>query len=155
MKKNFLLHSLLISAFLLLASSTSMAALFNNAKTLKGTIDQIGGDLITISQSNPTVRSQSASMAKVDVSIDQNTQFKDVDSLASLRKGDEIRVQYKEGQAGQKVAVEIAKLGTSTDDFNDSSLKSENYRSTGNTGSEVNTPNYGSTSSSQPQGTRY
>jgi hypothetical protein len=118
MKK--ILYSFVISAFLTLASVSfaAMSDTTDTTKALKGTIDQIGKDLITISQSNPTVRSQTASMAKVDIAVDENTQYKNVDSMAQLQKGDDIRVQYKEDPVGQRVAVEIAKLNSTTDNPN-------------------------------------
>lgn len=106
MKRSIIFEVLLIAALLFLQSSGSVAALFNASKSLEGTVQEIHANLITIAP-NP---SSEAAMIKVEVEVDKNTQFKKVNALTELKKGDAIRVEYKEEQEGKKVALEIAKL---------------------------------------------
>ena len=107
MKRNFLFEGFLVLAFLFLQSYTSMAAWFNLSKSLEGTIQEIHSNLITIAQnsSNPT----EASLTKIDIEVNNDTKYTDLNSVTELKQGDLVQIKYKE-EEGKKVALEVAKI---------------------------------------------
>jgi hypothetical protein len=105
MKK--ILLGLLVALPLVVAVTASMAAMPGQPQTLQGTIASIEGDVLMISQeaAAPAQRLQ-----QVEIKVTPETVFEAAGSLAELKQGDKVEIQFKEEKTGGKVAVQIAKL---------------------------------------------
>lgn len=93
----------LCAVSIFLFTSTGSAA-FWDTKTLEGTVANVEHNILTIME-------QSSDQLKIAVQIQTNdkTEYKQVPSLDSLKKGDTVEVSYKE-ENGEKIATSIAKI---------------------------------------------
>jgi hypothetical protein len=71
-------------------------------KSLQGAIASLNSTSLTV---------QDNDQGSVPVEIDQNTQYKEVNALMELRRGDKVRVDYKEAQ-GRKIATKVSRIST-------------------------------------------
>ena len=104
MKK--ILATLMVVPLFLAAAGAGFAALLDKAQNLEGVIARIEGNMVTISQKATEAGAQGAN--QVQVRITPETNFAQGQSLAALKQGDAIKVQFKEETNGDKVALQIA-----------------------------------------------
>ena len=112
MRKNILLTLGPLVAFLLVQSSPSLAGFFDVKKSIEGTIAEIQANLISL---RPKMKASGEmnQEAKINITVNADTKFKDV-ALTELRKGDPVRVEYKE-DSGSKVAIQVEKVENSSE----------------------------------------
>ncbi len=114
MKRNFLFETVMISAFAIGQFTGAEPNWFHTPKSVHGVVEQVRSNRIKVAEKSET---KTAVPAKVNVNVDADTIYKDVGSIAELKKGDTIQIKYKEENQGTKVAMEIAKLRPAYDAY--------------------------------------
>jgi len=109
MKK--LLIPVAVCAISLTMISVGFAGLFGG-KSIEGKIENISANTLTIQEdqaANQAADQAAAQATPVSVEVNQDTEFKDVDSLAGLNQGDRVKVDYEEDQ-NRNLAKSISKV---------------------------------------------
>lgn len=94
---------------MILVVTLSMASIFRTG-TLQGTVSDVKGNTVTISQSpegpyRPPVH--------LEVIVTPQTVFEEADSLSELEEGDAVKIRFIEDRpSGDRLATEIARLPT-------------------------------------------
>src|ERR1041385_6643556 len=100
MKRNFILATGVIFVFLCIQSVR--AEMFSFSKSMGGTINDVRPDAISLTPS------AAKDTTPIDLQINDSTKLKDLQAVTDLKKGDAVRVKYKE-QDGKKIAVQVEK----------------------------------------------
>ena len=88
---------------MVLALTAPASALFGIPQTLEGTVESISQNSLAIISENGTTQQME------EVQINEETKFEGVASLDNLKKGDNVKVEYKE-EGEEKIALSIAKV---------------------------------------------
>jgi hypothetical protein len=107
MKRSFLFETVMISAFAIGQFTGAEPNWFSSSKSVHGVVEQVHSNRIKVYDKTQT---NTGLPDKVNVNVNADTIYKDVSSIAELKKGDKIQIKYKEENEGTKVAMEIAKL---------------------------------------------
>lgn len=103
MKKYSVLTMLLLFVSMLFIATPSIGGLFDE-KNLEGAVMNVSDNILTI-QNKSTDKPE---LSKVEITTTPETKYDQIESLNELKKGDMVKVRYKEEQ-GKKVAVRIFK----------------------------------------------
>jgi hypothetical protein len=96
----------LMAALLAVASSSAVfGGWLDFGKSLEGTVAEVEEGLLIITQHDR----KSNTISEVSVEIDRETKFEKVESLARLKEGDRVKIEYTE-ENEKKVATLIAKI---------------------------------------------
>ncbi len=99
----------LVAAFVLLPVTHALAARDAEQgfqKSLEGAVKNVRTNMITISTS---MAREGQRNQDVTLEVNPQTKLEEIASLETLKRGDQVRVQYKE-EGDKKIATSIAKL---------------------------------------------
>jgi len=88
------------------ASSAVFGGWLNFGKSLEGSVKDVEEGLLIVTQEDQ----KNNTISEVSIEVDQETKFEKVESLARLKEGDRVKVEYTEEQ-GMKIATLIARIG--------------------------------------------
>ena len=101
-----------VSVISLTMISVGFGDLFSG-KFVQGEIQEISANKLTIREDAADQADQvdqaAEQAALVSIEVNQDTEFKDVDSLAGLNQGDRVKIEYEEDQ-NRNLATSISKI---------------------------------------------
>ncbi len=95
---------MLIMMMVLVCAPAVIHAALGDAKSIEGTVKDVGMDSLTVTAQSP----DQMKMSEAQIQTDTQTQFQGISKLTDLKEGDKVKVDYRD-DASKKIATVVMK----------------------------------------------